>query len=93
MPKTTKPTDKQIENYLERKIKRIFGKACEDENCTCGHHGDRGGLSCIYWLGFFGAAFYFLTNAPDLWSGIIGLIKAFLWPAFVTHGFLVFLGL
>ena len=52
-------------------------------------HGSGGAL---YGLGFLGALVYYVTTATSLMGGIIGVIKAVLWPAFLVYGLLKFLG-
>ncbi|MFO8000940.1 MAG: hypothetical protein R6U46_06840 [Marinilabilia sp.] len=48
---------------------------------TCnGHAGN-----AVYGLGFIGAAIYFISNSTTLWMGVLGLIKAMLWPAFLVY--------
>ena len=45
-----------------------------------------GGCSgAVYGLGFIGAAVYFVQHAPDFWMGVIGVIKAIFWPAFLVY--------
>ncbi len=41
--------------------------------------------SAVYGLGLIGALFYFISSATGLWSGIIGVIKSLLWPAFLVY--------
>lgn len=44
--------------------------------------------SCVYLLGMIGAAIYFISSASDFWGGILGFLKALVWPAFlVFEGF------
>ena len=38
--------------------------------------------SAIYGLGFIGAVVYFITSATGFWMGVVGVLKAFVWPAF-----------
>ena len=38
----------------------------------------------VYALGVIGALFYYLSRAGDLKTGIIGIGKSLLWPAFVV---------
>lgn len=38
--------------------------------------------SCVYILGFFGAAYYFISTAASFWLGVGGFFKAIVWPAF-----------
>jgi hypothetical protein len=53
----------------------------------------RHGGSAVYGLGFIGAAVYFISNAATFWLGVLGFLKALVWPAFlVYYAFGVFLG-
>jgi len=66
--------------------------------CDVGHtmkyhavcHGSGGAL---YWLGFLGALYYYLTTATSFLGGILAIIKAFLWPAFLSYVVLKYLGM
>lgn len=40
--------------------------------------------SAIYGLGLIGAAVYFISNAPGFWDGVIGFLKAVVWPAILV---------
>ncbi|MEQ8582535.1 MAG: hypothetical protein RIC30_14830 [Marinoscillum sp.] len=47
-----------------------------------------GAPSCLYGLGFVGAAIYFVSEATGFWMGVLGVLKASVWPAFfVFEGF------
>jgi hypothetical protein len=39
----------------------------------------------IYGLGFLGAAVYFIAHATGFWMGVIGFLKALVWPAFLVY--------
>lgn len=39
----------------------------------------------VYGLGFVGAAIYFVSHATSFWVGVLGLLKAMLWPAFLVY--------
>jgi hypothetical protein len=52
-------------------------------------HGSGGAL---YGLGFLGALVYYITTATSLIGGVLGVIKAILWPAFLVYGLLKFIG-
>ncbi|HET9641486.1 MAG TPA: hypothetical protein VFP46_01385 [Candidatus Paceibacterota bacterium] len=39
----------------------------------------------VYGLGFIGAAVYFIQHAPTVWLGLIGIVKALFWPAFLVY--------
>ena len=41
--------------------------------------------SAVYGLGFIGAAIYYVSAATGFWSGVIGLAKAVVWPAFLVY--------
>jgi hypothetical protein len=58
---------------------------CEDWKC----HGSGG---CFYFLGFLGAAVYYIGAAATFWGGVLGFLKACVWPAFLVHALLAFLG-
>ncbi len=47
----------------------------------------------VYGLGFLGALIYYLTTATSVWVGLIGIVKAILWPAFVVFELMKFLGM
>jgi len=53
-------------------------------------HGTAGG---IYFLGFIGAAVYYISTATGFWSGVLGILKAIVWPAFLVYGLLKFIGM
>jgi len=46
----------------------------------------------IYGLGFIGAAIYYISHATGFWNGVLGLLKAMVWPAFLVYEALRFLG-
>lgn len=39
----------------------------------------------VYGLGIIGAGIYFISNAAGFWSGVIGILKAIIWPAFMVY--------
>ncbi len=59
-------------------------KLCE----KCGE--DCSGMGYI--LGFLGAAVYYISTATSFGMGAIGFLKALVWPAFLVHAILKFLG-
>jgi hypothetical protein len=77
-------------------------KKDKKEKCDCGcdckcvsgkkwhHHSTCGG---IYGLGFIGAAIYNISTATGFWMGVLGLIKAIVWPAFLVYNLFRSLGL
>lgn len=49
-----------------------------------------GGAGAVYGLGFVGAAIYFIQHATNFGEGVIGVLKAIVWPAFLIHRLLGF---
>lgn len=45
----------------------------------------------VYGLGFIGALIYFIQHAAGFWMGVLGVLKAILWPAFLVYKLLEFL--
>jgi hypothetical protein len=45
----------------------------------------------IYGLGFIGAAIYFISTATTFLLGVIGFLKALVWPAFLVYYLFQFL--
>lgn len=46
----------------------------------------------VYGLGFIGAAIYFISHATGFWVGVLGFLKALVWPAFLVYELLKFVG-
>ncbi len=43
------------------------------------------GGNAVYGLGFIGAAVYFIGHAASFWAGVLGFIKALVWPALLIY--------
>ncbi|MBE0650880.1 MAG: hypothetical protein IH595_08555 [Bacteroidales bacterium] len=43
------------------------------------------GSGAVYGLGFVGAAVYFISHATSFWVGVLGFIKAIVWPAVLVY--------
>ena len=54
------------------------------------HHAGNG--ACIYGTGFIGAIVYYTSTASGFWIGVLGFLKALVWPAFLVYEALKFLG-
>lgn len=55
------------------------------------HHHD-GTAGALYGLGFIGACVYFIGGAATFWLGVLGFLKALVWPAFLVYEALKVLG-
>jgi len=78
--------EEEIEKKIEKKI----------ENCCSGshkkyHHSRSGGGDMVYCLGFIGAAIFFIGQATTFWMGVLGFLKAIIWPIYFVYEALKFL--
>jgi hypothetical protein len=48
--------------------------------------------SAVYAFGFFGAAIYYISTAGSFVAGLLGFLKAIVWPAFLVYEALKFVG-
>jgi hypothetical protein len=39
----------------------------------------------VYGLGLIGAAIYFISTAAGFWIGVLGFLKAIVWPVFLVY--------
>ncbi len=58
------------------------------DNC---YNRSQGG-NAVYGLGMIGAAVYYIGQAGSFWVGVVGFLKALVWPAFLVYDVLKFLG-
>jgi hypothetical protein len=61
----------------KKKTKEEVNYSCT--NRSCGHSN-----GAIYGLGFVGAAIYYIQTATGFWAGVLGVLKALVWPAFLV---------
>lgn len=57
----------------------------------CGkiNHGSSG---AVYGLGFIGAAIYFISQSTGFWMGVLGILKALVWPAYLVYNACKYIG-
>jgi hypothetical protein len=48
------------------------------QNCTSA-------AGAVYGLGLIGAAIYFISVATSFWIGVLGFLKAIVWPVFLVY--------
>ena len=51
-------------------------KNCMGNGCGCG--------GAIYGLGFIGTIIYYVSTATTFWIGVLGFLKALVWPGFIV---------
>jgi hypothetical protein len=39
----------------------------------------------VYGLGFVGAVVYYISTATGFWDGVLGILQAIVWPAFLVY--------
>ena len=39
----------------------------------------------VYGLGMIGAAIYFISHSTGFWMGVVGFLKAIVWPAYLVY--------
>lgn len=67
---------------MAKKQKITCGSVSMQEGC--------GGM--FYILAFIGAAAYYIVTAGSFWTGVLGVLKALVWPIFLLFHLLKFLG-
>ena len=45
---------------------------------------NNGASGAVYGLGLIGAAIYFIGHAGTFWAGVLGFLKAVVWPVFLV---------
>lgn len=45
----------------------------------------QGGSGAVYGLGLIGAAIYFIGQATTFGLGVLGFLKALVWPAYLVY--------
>ena len=63
------------------------------EAYVCKHSCSGHSSNAVYGLGFIGAAIYFISTATGFWMGVLGVLKALVWPAFLVYELLKSLGI
>ena len=56
----------------------------------CKHVTNGGGLYCV---GFVGAVIYYIQHAESFWMGVLGVLKALVWPAMMACEMMKFLNM
>jgi hypothetical protein len=65
-----------------------FECGCERKNINkqYGHESN-----VVYVMGMLGAAIFYISNATSFWIGVLGVLKALVWPVFIVYELLSFL--
>jgi hypothetical protein len=71
--------ESKFQKKLKKKMKNKMGKKASRVNIKTGGSGG------FYFLGFLGSAIYFIGHSTDFWSGVLGFLKAIVWPVFLVY--------
>ena len=68
--------EKDFEKDIEKNVGKKIEACCENwgKDKTCGGFG--------YFLGVVGAAVYYISTSAGFWAGVLGVLKAMVWPTF-----------
>jgi hypothetical protein len=58
---------------------KVEGKCCKKGGVASAQCGG------AYGLGFIAAAVYYIQHAGSFWAGVVGILKALVWPAFLVY--------
>jgi hypothetical protein len=81
-PKKTSSVSVKITD-LDKLVGKLKSNTCKTPQC--------GG--CFYFLGALGAAIYYISTATSFWVGVLGVLKAIVWPAFLVFELMKYLGM
>jgi hypothetical protein len=79
--------EEAVEKGIERGIQNTAQGFIKKHHACCSSSKD---LSCkdtagwMYFLGIVGAAVYYISAATGFWSGVLGVLKAIIWPAMLV---------
>ncbi len=57
------------------------------------NYNNYGASSVVYCFGIIGAAIYFIQYADTFWIGVLGILKALIWPVFLVYKLLEYFGM
>ena len=67
--------------------------AKKKEQCCKNKYGAGTSGGAVYGLGLIGALIYYIQHAANFTEGLIGFLKALVWPAFLIHKVFSLLGM
>lgn len=82
--------EEKFERKIEEGIKKLEDMDCGEKKGIKKHAGS-GAAGTIWFLGFIGALVYFIQQADSFGTGVVGFLKALVWPALLIYNLLDFL--
>lgn len=49
------------------------------------HTASGGATGSFFFFSWIGALVYFVQQADGFWEGVLGILKSFVWPAFLAY--------
>ncbi len=92
----SKKSAKEVGKEIGEAIGEQIDKAKENGRCCGGEKNKviyRGGGDAVYGFGLIGAAIYFIQTADSFWTGLLGVLKAIVWPAILIYKWLNMTGM
>lgn len=88
-----KPSSVSFKAEISDDLKKEIKNCCKDGNCNHKSTAHSSTFGFTYFLGFIGAAVYYISTATGFWMGLLGVIKAVVWPAFLVFELMKFIGM
>ena len=86
-----KEFEKKIEKKIEENIEEKVEGWCSGKNKKS--VSDHGSAGVVWFLGLIGAAVYYIQHADGFLDGVLGVLKALVWPAFLVYEAMKALGM
>jgi hypothetical protein len=78
-------------NFYKLDLFYYFMRKRKQKECSCKSYSCNSCGNGVYGLGFLGAVIYYISTATSFWMGVLGILKALVWPAFLIYEVLKFL--
>lgn len=82
--------EKEIEEAVEEIVEETKKNKCKGDKYNMNSHASGG---AVYGLGLIGALVYFISTAGGFWMGVLGVLKAIVWPAILIFELMSYLNL
>jgi hypothetical protein len=79
---------KEIGRKIGETIGSEIDKEIEKEKCGEKRYAHNNGGNAVYGIGLIGALIFYIQHATSFGAGLLGVLKAIVWPAIVVYKFL-----
>ena len=69
----------------ERNAEKAIFRSLEKHLTMKSNKHDSSTSSAVYAFGFIGAVIYYISVASGFWTGVLGILKALVWPVFLVY--------